>query len=268
MFSAVLFDLDETLILDEPVSRHAFFIASLEVTGDEVRARALGEAAAREAVALWKTLPSAAADYATRIGHSAIEGLWATYDAGVPAEAMLEKEVERIRPEAWRRALKEVGVSGDPHQLEQRWQRLREKYPLFDDVDALLAKLRPHTKLAMVTNGVRGLQRRKVSGSGLAHWFDVIAISGELGIGKPDPGIFEWVTKQLGVPKERCAMVGDNPERDVQGGINAGMATAWVDRGFKARGVKASVEARSLSELLPWLQRAEELPLPAERGEG
>lgn len=255
MFSAVLFDLDETLIPDEPLSRHAFFITALELTGDESRARAMGEVAAREASALWKTLPSLAGEYATRIGHSAMEGLWATYDPKIQAEAQLEKEVARIRPEVWARALEETGASGDPRKLEQRWQSLRAKFPLFDDVDEVLARLRPHTRLAMVTNGVSGLQRRKVNGSGLSHWFDVIAISGELGVGKPDPAIFEWVAKQLGVPKERCAMVGDNPERDVQGGINAGLPTAWVDRGFKPRGAKADIEAKSLSALLPWVQK-------------
>ena len=41
-------------------------------------------------------------------------------------------------------------------------------------------------------------------------------------------------------------MVGDNPERDVQGGINAGMKTCWVDRGFRARGVRADYEVKDL----------------------
>ncbi|MDP2274201.1 MAG: HAD family hydrolase [Archangium sp.] len=255
MFAAVLFDLDETLIPDEPVSRHAFYITALELTADEARATELGEAAAREASALWQTLPSLAADYATRIGHSAMEGLWATYDASIAAEAMLEKEVARIRPEVWARAMKSVGASGDPERLQQRWQQLRARFPLFDDADELLARLRPRTRLAMVTNGVSGLQRRKVNGSGLLHWFDVVAISGELGVGKPNAEIFDWVASQLGVPKARCAMVGDNPERDIQGGINAGMATAWVDRGLKPRGAKADIEVKSLGELLPWLRR-------------
>jgi HAD superfamily hydrolase (TIGR01549 family) len=255
MFGAVLFDLDETLIPDEPMSRHAFFVTALELTADDARAKELGEAAAREASVLWQTLPSLAGEYATRIGHSAMEGLWATYDANIPAEVMLEKEVARIRPEVWRRAMKSAGASGDAELLQQRWKHLRAQFPLFEDADELLARLRPRTKLAMVTNGVSGLQRRKVNGSGLAHWFDVVAISGELGVGKPDPAIFDWVANQLGVPKARCAMVGDNPERDVQGGLNAGMATAWVDRGFKPRGAKADVEVKSLLELLPWLRR-------------
>jgi FMN phosphatase YigB (HAD superfamily) len=48
-------------------------------------------------------------------------------------------------------------------------------------------------------------------------------------------------------------MVGDNSERDVQGGKNAGCATAWLDRGFRPAVVKADVQAKSLRELLPWL---------------
>ncbi len=255
MFAAVLFDLDETLIPDEPVSRRAFFCTALELTQDDARAHALAEAAEREAKALWATLPSLAADYATRIGHSALEGLWATYDPRIPAEVVLERELARLRPEAWRRALASCGEHGDPEAMQRRWQALRARYPLFDDTDELLARLRPHTKLALVTNGVSGLQRMKVNGSGLRHWFDAVAISGEVGIGKPEVGIFDWVTRELGVPRERCAMVGDNPERDVQGGLNAGMATAWVDRGIKPRGAKAQVEVRSLRALWPWLQQ-------------
>lgn len=255
MFAAVLFDLDETLIPDEPISRHAFRITALEVTADDARADELANAAAKEAVALWKTLPELAGGYAARIGHSALEGLWATYDPSIPAEAMLQAEMERMRPEVWRRALAKCGVSGDPGKLEQRFQELRSRFPTFDDTDELLARIRPRTKLAIVTNGVAGLQRRKLNGSGLLPWFDVVAVSGELGLGKPDARIFEWVAQELGVPLSRCAMVGDNPERDIQGGINAGMATAWVDHGFKQRSVKADVEVKSLAELLPWLRR-------------
>lgn len=253
MFDAVLFDLDETLLQDEPVSRHAFFITALEQTRDEGRARHLAEVVEGEAKLLWKELPESVIQYATAIGHSALEGLWATYDARIPSEAVLDRELTRLRPELWRRALAVVGERGDAAHLARRWQALRAQFPLFDDADELLARLRPHTKLALVTNGVSGLQRRKLEGSGLAHWFDVVAISGEVGVGKPERGIFDWVTKQLGVENGRCAMVGDNPERDVQGGLNAGMATAWVDRKLKPRGAKATVEVSTLMELWPLL---------------
>lgn len=252
MFSAALFDLDETLIPDEPLSRHAFFITALELTHDAAPARRLAEVAEREARVLWASLPRDAAAYALRIGHSALEGLWATYDDAIAEEAVLHEATRFIRSEAWRRALTECDLSGDGEALAARWRALRARAPLFDDTDEVLALLRPRMKLAIITNGVAGLQRRKVALSGLAHWFDVIAISGELGIGKPDPGIFAWAADRLGVPLSACAMVGDNSERDVQGGKNAGCATAWVDRGFKPAVVRADLEVTSLRSLLPW----------------
>ncbi len=254
MFDAVLFDLDETLIPDEPVSHHAFRITALSVTRDEARAAALAQAAERHAKALWKSLPPAAAAYAERIGHSALEGLWASYDARVPEEVELERAMTRLRPEAWRLALAETGLSGDAAFLSRRWQALRARFPLYPDADELLVQLAGRVKLGIVTNGVAGLQRRKLDGCGLLHWFDAVAVSGELGVGKPKAGIFEWTAAQLGVPLARCVMVGDNPERDVQGGLDAGLATVWLDRGFKPRGAQASFECRALGEVLPWLR--------------
>lgn len=250
LFDAVLFDLDETLILDEPVSRQAFFATALEVTGDDTRARRLGESAEQHAKELWKELPAVAAQYALRIGHSAIEGLWATYDPRIPAEVALESAMATLRPEAWRRALQDCEAKGDPARLEWRWRTLRERYPTFVDTDVVLARLRPHVKLGIVTNGVAGLQRRKLNGSGLLPWFDAVAVSGELDIGKPERGIFEWVSGQLGVAMERCLMVGDNSGRDVLGGINAGMKTVWVDRGFKPRVAQETWRFESLAELV------------------
>jgi putative hydrolase of the HAD superfamily len=260
MYAAVFFDLDDTLISDELVSREAAFVTALEVTHDELKAHAVAKAAEQEARAQWHRLPPNLAAYTTAIGHSAIEGLWATYDPRIPEEVELEEQTSRIRVEVWARALAEVGVTrGDPAAMAQRWKAARNQFPLYPDTNEVLAWLRPQTKLAIVTNGVTGLQRRKVDGSGLAHWFDVVAISGEVGIGKPERGIFEWVAKRLDVDLGKCLMVGDNPERDVQGGLNAGMRTCWVDRGLRLRTVKADLEVRNLKQLLP---------LPATAGSG
>jgi len=251
-FAAVLFDLDDTLLQDEAVGREAAFVTALEQTGSEASAVSLAKAAEEEARAAWQALPQPALHYVHRIGHGAIEGLWATYDPSIPAEAQLQQETARLRPEVWNRALQRCELKGDGAALERRWRHLRASFPLFPETNTVLALLRPKTKLGIVTNGVKGLQRAKLNGSGLLHWFDPqgVAVSGEVDIGKPERGIFDWVCERLGVAPKDCLMVGDNPERDVQGGINAGMKTCWVDRGFRARGVRADYEVKDLRELL------------------
>ncbi len=253
MIKAVLFDLDETLILDEAVSLQAFRITALSVTRDVILAEKLAKSAEYHAKRLWQTLPVLALEYATRIGHSALEGLWAVYDPNLEFEALLEAHIVDYRFETWNAALTDCDLKADARVLEQLWQGLRARYPLYPDADELLVNLKQNYKLGIVTNGVAGLQRQKWLGCGLAPWFDAVAISGELGVGKPNPEIFEWIANQLQVPLETCIMVGDNADRDVQGGINAGIKTVWIDRGFKPRTATATLEVKELLEMLPWL---------------
>lgn len=61
------------------------------------------------------------------------------------------------------------------------------------------------------------LQREKLVGAGLAHHFSLVLISGEVGIGKPDPRLFRMALCAFGVAPEEAAMVGDNPQKDVRG---------------------------------------------------
>jgi putative hydrolase of the HAD superfamily len=254
VIKAVLFDLDETLILDEAVSLHAFRITAMSVTDDPEVAVKLAHAAEQHAKRLWQTLPVPALEYATRIGHSALEGLWASYNPKLEFEILLEKHIHEYRFQTWNAALTECDLKADARVLEKLWQGLRSRYPLYPDADELLVRLRKNYKLGIVTNGVAGLQRKKWHGCGLEPWFDAVAISGELGIGKPNPGIFEWIANELNVPLETCVMVGDNADRDVQGGINAGLKTVWVDRGFKPRTAIPTLEVKELLEMLPWLE--------------
>jgi HAD superfamily hydrolase (TIGR01549 family) len=254
VIKAVLFDLDETLILDEAVSLHAFRIVALSVTRDAIQAQKLAQAAEQHAKRLWQSLPTAALEYATRIGHSALEGLWAVYNPSLEFEALLEEHIHEYRFQTWTAALMDCGLKADARVLEKLWQALRSRYPLYPDADELLVNLKQKYKLGIVTNGVAGLQRKKWHGCGLETWFEAVAISGELGIGKPNPGIFELIASELNVPLESCVMVGDNSDRDVQGGINAGLKTVWVDRGFKPRTASATLEVKALLEILPWLE--------------
>lgn len=73
-------------------------------------------------------------------------------------------------------------------------------------------------------------QKNKIADLGIAHLFDAIVISGELGIHKPDRRIFDHTAALLGVTNDQCIFVGDDPLSDVGGALNAQMEVVWLDR--------------------------------------
>jgi HAD superfamily hydrolase (TIGR01459 family) len=52
--------------------------------------------------------------------------------------------------------------------------------------------------------------------------------------GKPDPAVYELAVKQLGLPKNRIAVVGDALETDVKGANAAGLKAIWCTGGIHA----------------------------------
>ena len=98
---------------------------------------------------------------------------------------------------------------------------------------AVVKKLRSlGIKTAIVTNVAEdrfAFQRNKIAAMGLTPLFDVIVLSGEVGVHKPDRRVFDYAAKQLGVPNEACVFVGDNPDADIVGAVNAGMEAVWID---------------------------------------
>jgi HAD superfamily hydrolase (TIGR01509 family) len=57
--------------------------------------------------------------------------------------------------------------------------------------------------------------------------FAAIADSGALGMEKPDPEIFAWTCKALGVTAGGVVHIGDSRAADIEGAIDAGMRAIW-----------------------------------------
>lgn len=212
MIKAILFDLDETLILDHPVSLQAlrscaFYAASWY----SLDFNQLIQAAEQAAVRLWKT--SSVFEYTNRIGHSAGEGLWASYQLHVQPEIRtLQEWAPEFRIAVWKDALGQQNINDQAlaESLSHRYFQERRIYPRYPEVDELLRALEGHYKLGIVTNGVPDLQQDKLEGSGLKSGFQAVIISGQIDIGKPDRRIFDRICGQLGVSPDECVMVGDN----------------------------------------------------------
>src|SRR5262245_38727201 len=108
----------------------------------------------------------------------------------------------------------------------RRWQRMG----LFPGVVEALGRLRQRgVPLALVTNGDRRQQRRKIDQHDLERFFDVIVIEGEFGVGKPEEPVYRHALAALAARPDEAWMVGDNLEWDVAAPQRLGMRGVWVD---------------------------------------
>ncbi|MCK4933472.1 HAD family hydrolase [Candidatus Bathyarchaeota archaeon] len=99
----------------------------------------------------------------------------------------------------------------------------------------LLSKLEEIYKLALVSNFAYapGL-RRILQCFSLKRFFDVVVISGEFGLRKPHPKIFEEVLKKLDVAAAKSVFVGDSLKADIYGASRVGLRTILVENvGFR-----------------------------------
>lgn len=71
--------------------------------------------------------------------------------------------------------------------------------------------------LGLVTNGKVEIQNTKMDTLGLREYFKAIVISGEVGIAKPDPKIYQLALDRLGVTADQTLFIGDHPVNDIWG---------------------------------------------------
>jgi putative hydrolase of the HAD superfamily len=130
-------------------------------------------------------------------------------------------------------------------------ERIADEVRPFPQAVAIVRALRGlGIRIGVLTNGPSGFQRRKLQVSGLASELDAIAISGELGVAKPDPEAFGKALELLGTRAEETAMVGDSLENDVLGGLGAGLAAVVWMPGARGGELPAGAHlARELAEV-------------------
>ena len=120
-----------------------------------------------------------------------------------------------------------------PEALFTHWrERFGDACTPFDDVAPVVAALRERgIAMGLVTDGPSSLQRAKIKALGIGDEMSVIAISGELGIEKPDRAIFDHALAAIGCCAAEAWFVGDHPVLDVAGASDAGLTAFWVKTG-------------------------------------
>ena len=101
----------------------------------------------------------------------------------------------------------------------------------------LLDALHGQARLGLISNNAVAEQFDKLRTLNIAHYFEAIVISEDVGVTKPDRRIFEIALERLGATALQTVMVGDNLPVDIHGALNANIAAVWLNRG--GHGIKS-----------------------------
>ncbi|WP_456279396.1 HAD family hydrolase [Bacillus sp. AK128] len=113
------------------------------------------------------------------------------------------------------------------------------------DVLNIVNLIKMHVKVAIITNGTTQRQNAKIHNTNLNSCFDIIIISEEVGLSKPDNRIFEMALKKLDVKPEEALFIGDDIEKDIAGCQNANIDGIW----FNPHRIKNDTNIRPYAEI-------------------
>jgi putative hydrolase of the HAD superfamily len=131
-----------------------------------------------------------------------------------------------------------------------------EVWRFYDDVEAVLGALRAKGLTIGVVSNWDTRLKIICDGLGLTRLVDFIVISAEVGVRKPDPGIFRMALEKAGVRPSDAIHIGDLPEEDCEGARRAGITPLLIDRRKRITPAALPSDVRvvsSLSDLLTLL---------------
>ncbi len=174
--------------------------------------------------------------------------LWELYTPG-----LIDRDT--LRRERFRRPLLDAGVddataSSMAAGLDSEYLRLLALLPrTIDGAREALAALRAAgCHIGVLSNGFKDTQQQKLRSSGLDALVDLVVLSDDIGVNKPDRRIYDYARQRAaalypGTPcaPGDCLMVGDNADTDIRGALAAGWDALWLN--------KASGDIKSLREL-------------------
>ena len=182
--------------------------------------------------------------YSTYSAHN--HRLWDRYIKGFTKQ-------EELR---WKRvylSLLDFKVANEPlaKEMSQAYlEILPNKKHLFPYTIEILEYLKKKDyKMHLITNGFESVQFKKIKNSGLEDYFIEVITSEASNSLKPQKEIFEYALKNAKATVDESIMIGDNEFADIQGGINMGMDTIFVNHIQAIPTIPATYTITHLKEL-------------------
>ncbi len=187
---------------------------------------------------------------------------------GLPGESeeelfgqMIELMEQEGRGEIFNRLCERYDVDIPVQELVKIYRETKPVLELYPDGEELLGWLEDREiKTGLITDGNAAVQRNKIEALGLDRRLDVVLASYDLGLRKPDKGVYVYCLEKLECRPEEAVYIGDNPLKDFIGARKLGMKTVRIIRpeGLhmwreEEEGYGADVTVHLLTELKEWI---------------
>ena len=161
---------------------------------------------------------------------------------------------EQLRDIRFRRLLEHYRHDHPAEELSLSYRNyLAASHHLLEGALTVLEKVSNTYQLGLITNGLQEVQRPRLANTGIAPYFEFIAISDEIGCAKPDAAFFEYAHRAMGNPDPKSVLViGDNPNADIAGARAYGYDACWLRRPGAAdrKSLDETFRIRDIRELL------------------
>ena len=156
--------------------------------------------------------------------------LWGMYGRGEVTKERLH--LQRFLKPIEGLPLTEEVLRDMAHEIGAEFLRLTNKYfCLIPEAQTVVKYLASKYPLTIISNGFKEVQYYKFEHSGLAPFLTHTLISEEVGINKPQPGIFEIALQRNGITAQEAVMIGDSYSSDIAGAKAAGIDQIWIHEG-------------------------------------
>ena len=120
--------------------------------------------------------------------------------------------------------------------LNQIWRNADRIYQVLPDAkETILGLFRAGYRLGLVSNTTSSVEAPNLLNAlGVAGCFEAVVLSCQVGIRKPRPEILLEATRRMGIQPERCAYIGNLPDRDVASAQKAGFGRTVILRDPKS----------------------------------
>ena len=159
---------------------------------------------------------------------------------------------EQVKILRFAQLFRELGIACDPAAVTKEYEKhLAVGHYFLPGAEEALPVLAADYKLYIASNGTKSVQQPRLESSGIEKYFEDIFISEDMGADKPSKIFFDRCFARIpGFDPQKAMIVGDSLTSDIQGGINAGIKTCWVNPKHKPAGdTEPDYEIEFLSQL-------------------